>query len=216
MRDVRDATKNGKTFLARRWSSVCVCVCLHGFFRLRTLLVGPGVVVLSRSLAVLSVQVLWCCLPDLGHPVFQRGRRPEDRSTKAATLELPFSGKPLAMKLGSQVVSAGLLVTVRLLYWSLGLPYSQPSLPVFLPPHASCYRVVVGIVQLPCSVARVRAPQPSRPCVQFHFPVALQLSVPAINRHSSLLRHANIAATVHIWSQVSCRIPRDSLHLTTF
>ena len=137
-----------------------MCVCSLGFVRLRSLLVGPGVVVLSRSLAVLSALVLWCCLPDLDNPVFQRRRRPENRSTKAATLELPFSGKPLAMKLGSQVVSAGLLVTVRLLYCSLGLPYSQPSLPVFLPPHASCYRVVVGIVQLPCSVAEVRAPQP--------------------------------------------------------
>ena len=139
-----ETSQNGKTFLARRWSSVCVCVCLRGFVRLRALLVGPGVLVLSRSLAVLSVQVLWCCLPDLATPVFQRGRRPEDRSTKAATSELPFSGKPLAMKLGSQVVSAGLLVTVRLLYCSLGLPYSQPSLPVVLPPHASCYRVVGG------------------------------------------------------------------------
>ena len=98
------------------------------------------------------------------------------------------------MKLGSQVVSAGLFVTVRLLYLSLSLPYSQPSLPVFLPPQ-------------------LRAPQPSRHCVQFHFPVALQLSILAINRHSSLLRHANIAANVHIWSQVSCCIPRDSLHL---
>ena len=119
-----ETSQNGKTFLARRWSSVCVCVCLRGFVRLRSLLVGPGVVVLSRSLAVLSVQVLWCCLPDLATPVFQRGRRPDDRSTKAATLELPFSGKPFAMKLGSQVVSAGLLVTVRLFYWSLGLSYS--------------------------------------------------------------------------------------------
>ena len=210
-----ETSQNGKTFLARRWSSVCVCVCLRGFVRLRALLVGPGVVVLSRLLAVLSVLVLWCCLPDLATPVFQRERRPDDRSTKAATLELPFSGKPLAMKLGSQVGSAGLLFTVRLLYWSLGLSYSQPSLPIVLPPHASCYRVV-GIILVPCSLARVRALQPSHPCVQFHFLMALLLSISAINRHSSMLRHATIAATVHIWSQVSCRIPRDGLPLTTF
>ena len=56
VREVRDVTKREK-FLARRWSSVCECVCLRGFVRLRALLVGPGVVVLSRSLAFLSVLV---------------------------------------------------------------------------------------------------------------------------------------------------------------
>ena len=134
MRDVRDVTKTGK----RSWLGGGRMSAI----RLRSLLVGPGVVVLSRSLAVLSAQVLWCCLPDLDNPVFQRGRRPENRSTKAATLELPFSGKPLAVKLGSQVDSAGLLVSVRLLYWWLGWAYFQPSFPIVLPPHAllsCCY-----------------------------------------------------------------------------
>ena len=83
---------------------------MSGSFACALLLVGPGVFVLSRSLAVLSVPGLWCCQPDQATPVFQRERRPEDRSAQAATLELPFSGKPLAMKLGSQVVSSLLYV----------------------------------------------------------------------------------------------------------
>ena len=88
----------------------------------------------------------------------------------------------MAVKLGSQVVSAGLLVIVRLLYWSLGLHYFQSSLPIFLPLHASSYRVVLGIVQLPAAQQRFGLRN------QFHFPVALQLSIPAINRYSSTLR----------------------------
>ena len=80
------------------------------------------------SAVLLSRLVAWLCRSGLC-PLRSVSSFSEKRATtqgticRAASPELPFSGKPLAMKLGSQVVSAGLLVTVRLLYWSLGWPY---------------------------------------------------------------------------------------------
>ena len=63
----------------------------------------------------------------------------------------------------------------------------------------------MGIVQLHCSVAKVRAPQP--------VPFSSGSSVDD-SSHQSL--QLNIAQpTGHIWSQVSYRIPRDSLHPMT-
>ena len=126
----KDARKRELKLLALWVVGFCVCaewslpLCCWAFGRLWCLVLFCFFcrLVVAPCRLALSVWALPLALCFLFFLKKKRGRRPKETICRAASPELPFSGKPLAMKLGSQVVSAGLLVTVRLLYWSLGWP----------------------------------------------------------------------------------------------
>ena len=123
MRDVRDVTKTGKrSWLGGGRMSACVFARTGSF---ACTLCWSALVSSSCRVRSLSCLLRFCGVVSRTLTILfsREDDGPRTDLRRRATLELPFSGKPLAVKLGSQVVSAGLLVIVRLLNWSLGLHY---------------------------------------------------------------------------------------------